>query len=480
MNTKRKFFAVVFLSSLLVAVVFGKETPEVEPPGKIKARIAAAEKAKLVLSEDGRTVTGVKDRERKTFTIPQGVTAIGAEAFAECPNLRKVTIPDTVEVIGPAAFKNNLALKSVSLPKSVKRIGRAAFQKCGIKRIEVPEGVTVIDSLTFYDCPELERVTLPATVTEIRSRAFWASPHIKEITLPEGLTTLGRDSIYGVAIKVSPKNPHFYIDGKGVLFDRRENKLIVAPRSLTRRYAIPEDITSIEYGAFQFCGRNMNNIIVHKGVTMIGDGAFVGSEAVEIAPGNPYFYLDDRGLLIDKIQKKLLFAPRDLAGEYNVAEDMLAIGGRTFQNCRDLFRVKLPDGLQKIGPSAFAGCVNLRRITLPDSITHIGSSAFLRCGKMENVPLPENLQSVESDLFASCSNITEIKISPNVKYIGKRAFSGTGIRSMVIPDHVKRLEFSAFYACKNLRQVSVPKHIPEKTLKPRDVPATCKVVWRKE
>ena len=94
--------------------------------------------------------------------------------------------------------------------------------------------------------------------------------------------------------------------------------------------------------------------------------------------------------------------------------------------------------------------------------------------------MPENLQSVESDLFASCSNITEIKISPNVKYIGKRAFSGTGIRSMVIPDHVKRLEFSAFYACKNLRQVSVPKHIPEKTLKPRDVPATCKVVWRKE
>lgn len=480
MNTKRKFFAVVFLSSLLVAVVFGKETPEVEPPGKIKARIAAASKAKLELSEDGKTVIGVKDRERKTFTIPKGVTRIGRGAFTECRHLRKVSIPDTVEIIGSIAFKDCEALKTVSIPKNVKKIGKGAFQNCAIKKIEIPDGITTIEPMTFYNCTALEKVTLPSTITSIGLRAFGACPKLKEVMLPEMLTELGRDSLSGASIKIAPRNPHFYLDSKGVLFDKRENKLIVAPRSLERKYEIPEDITAVATGAFQFCGSNMTSIVVHKAVTSIGDYAFIGAEKVEVSAENPFFYLDDRGVLIDKIQKKVLYAPQTLDGEYVVPEGMLAIGASTFKECKKLFRVKLPDGMQKIGSSAFARCSNLRKINLPDSITRIGFACFLYCGKLTDVELPANLENVEQETFHRCVSLNSIVIPPKVKNIAKLAFAGTAVNSVVIPDNVKIMVSNAFYGCGGLRQISFPAHISEKSLNPKDFPAACKIIWRRK
>ena len=62
--------------------------------------------------------------------IPDGVTAIGKEAFMECVALTSVTIPESVTSIGNSAFCGCESLTSISIPDGITSIGNHAFTRC--------------------------------------------------------------------------------------------------------------------------------------------------------------------------------------------------------------------------------------------------------------------------------------------------------------------------------------------------------------
>ncbi|MBE6356270.1 MAG: hypothetical protein E7058_04055, partial [Lentisphaerae bacterium] len=80
----------------------------------------------LAFSADGKTVTGVKDKNITSIVIPDGVTTIGNRAFDDCRSLTSVTIPDSVTTIGDSAFSGCTSLTSVTIPDSVTTIGDGA------------------------------------------------------------------------------------------------------------------------------------------------------------------------------------------------------------------------------------------------------------------------------------------------------------------------------------------------------------------
>ena len=108
-----------------------------------------------------------------TYTIPQGITDIGDDAFARCSSLTSVSIPDSVTAIGDYVFYGCTSLTSVSIPDSVTAIGNTAFGCCfSLTSVSIPDSVTSIGNRAFYYCDSLTSVSIPDSVTSIGDYAF--------------------------------------------------------------------------------------------------------------------------------------------------------------------------------------------------------------------------------------------------------------------------------------------------------------------
>lgn len=78
-------------------------------------------------TKDGRSLVEVPGSFSGHYTVPQGITTVGKEAFAYCQWLTGVTIPDSAVRIGAHAFYGCKNLKDLSIPESVAGIGFSAF-----------------------------------------------------------------------------------------------------------------------------------------------------------------------------------------------------------------------------------------------------------------------------------------------------------------------------------------------------------------
>lgn len=173
----------------------------------------------------------------KSITIPSSVTSIENNIFQDCTGLTNITvdssnpsfcsesgvlfnkdkttliycprrktgsytIPDGVTAIGDYAFYYCSGLTSVTIPSSVTSIGGSAFQHCtGLTSVTIPSGVTSIGEMAFRECSGLTSVIVPSSVTSIEYNAFWCCFNLI-IYIPGGIT-IGIDAFYSTAAKIT-------------------------------------------------------------------------------------------------------------------------------------------------------------------------------------------------------------------------------------------------------------------------------------
>ena len=117
----------------------------------------------------------------KTYLpIPEneGYTVIGAGA---CYKMRgyRIEIPEGVEVIEPYAFAGCEEISYIELPSTLRMIGEGAFLDCkGLREVTIPEGVEEIGALAFLNCGSRVHIrtklplTVPDSVKTIGKNAF--------------------------------------------------------------------------------------------------------------------------------------------------------------------------------------------------------------------------------------------------------------------------------------------------------------------
>lgn len=144
----------------------------------------------------------------QSVVFPENVKVIGRWAFMWCDELQNFTLPESVETIGLQAFIDCESLTEVTIPANVTTIEQNSFSGCGKLRaiyvaegnpayqsvdgvlmtkdgtmvhtcpgakegtFVIPNGVTTIASLAFFDCQNLKRLVIPATLTTINERGF--------------------------------------------------------------------------------------------------------------------------------------------------------------------------------------------------------------------------------------------------------------------------------------------------------------------
>ena len=115
----------------------------------------------VLFSADKRTLVYCPNGRSGTYAVPDGVTTIGATAFAHCALLEGVSLPAGITRIEASAFQDCNRLKAFTLPQGVEEIGDYAFGMCQkLTEILIPHSVTVLGIRAFAGCMGLSKVFL--------------------------------------------------------------------------------------------------------------------------------------------------------------------------------------------------------------------------------------------------------------------------------------------------------------------------------
>ena len=165
------------------------------------------------------------------------IEKIGGYAFRGCTSLTQITIPPSVTKLGNQAFRGS-GLETVTIPGTVKTLGAEVFAECpDLKTAVFEEGELIGDSTSSVDwtnlfrkCPELESVTVKR-LPYIKEGMFADCPKLTSVSLPVTVS-----EIMGMAFSRSP-NITFTLDA-GVTRFSVENGML---RSATGLYYVPGD-----------------------------------------------------------------------------------------------------------------------------------------------------------------------------------------------------------------------------------------------
>jgi hypothetical protein len=212
------------------------------------------------------------------YTIPNSVTNLEVMAFFGCGGLSSVTITNGLTSIGEDEFEWCTGLTNVILGHSVTNLGDYAFCDCeSLVTITIPSSVTSIGNEAFVYCASLTNLLIPDSVAMIGEEAFSSCLSLSNVTIPASVTNLGEaafiDCTSLTAINVATNNPA-YSSVEGVLFDKSQTTLIQYPSGKAgTNYAIADSVTSIGYGAFNYC-TSLSVVTLGNSVTNLGDEAF--------------------------------------------------------------------------------------------------------------------------------------------------------------------------------------------------------------
>ncbi|MBP5476099.1 MAG: leucine-rich repeat domain-containing protein [Paludibacteraceae bacterium] len=240
----------------------------------------------------------------KSVVIGEGITKIGAEAFANLDNLKALSLPNSLITIEHGAFHGCHKLASVSIPKNVIHIYDKAFSHCyGLTNI-IFHGLTSIYDNVFVGCggslasitcfsvaplyctglayadsqiadraPSIPLYVPDQSVKKYKAHSAWKKFKIKPLS--------ERPGAYIIASGTIGDNITWKLDSNGILSIQGTGSLPgwaePVPSSAGKRYVPAEDASAPWYPYLE----DILYIEIGAGITGIGDYSFYGCTNVQ-------------------------------------------------------------------------------------------------------------------------------------------------------------------------------------------------------
>lgn len=433
--------------------------------------------------------------------LPDSVSELGESVFEGCKNLTQVTgfenitvIPDSlfancpiknynfenVTEIGEFAFWNS-EISELNFSNKLKTIKLQAFLKCNnLKQVTIPDSVINMNS-AFRECENLQQISLSNNLSEINSYAFYKCQSLIEITISQNIK-----KIYDGAFADCSRLKKVTFCGNtecdsGDPFEECVGleEIVGYDDSYAEKYANNKGISFTSLGA--------KTIQIKIGDTVTAN--VTGDTMTIMGNGKTYDYFD----LWDGINSSIKYITIDdgvtylgdsLFYDFNILENIKLpesleqIGEYTFKNCTSLTNLILPDSITEIDGEAFSNCVSLGKVTLPKNLTLLGNGVFENCNAeiifpaslkcipimgdnaVTKVNIPEGVKIIGEDAFWACSNLKEITLPSTITSIESGAFFNTPITEFVYPQNIDNIPASAFGGTK-LTEFSVPDNVKE-------------------
>ncbi len=189
-------------------------------------------------------------------------------------------------------------------------------------------------------------------------------------------------------------------------------------------YTLSEDKkTLVKWNDTQEESIDLSSDPILKEITSVGEGTFKGNQTLKAIT------LPEKITFLGKES----FSGVSKLESITLPNSITSVGEGVFAGCTALKEVTLPknDTFTAIPKRTFEDCKSLSTIQLPESIQEIGILAFADAG-LTTISLPENLLEIKQQAFAGNSALTEITIPKNVTLISLAAFQETGLKTVKV------------------------------------------------
>lgn len=453
---------------------------------------------------DGLTLHSAPGGLSGSYSIPEGVTAVGDSAFYYCDKLTGISFPSTVTTLGSYAFQYCTGLTELTVPGTIKEIPYHGFYHCeNLTALRISKGVEVIGENAFDGCERLTHVALPSSLTKLGKWAFYNCISLKTMSFRSQVPEFDAEALawgektayyykswsadalqnYGGTITWVPvkaagdcgkyldwtleENGTLTIHGSGDMTSCAWSKY----NADITRIVFDGEITSICDNAFAGAV-HLTEVEIPKSVEKLGQKAFADSALTHIE------FLGDAPVIAgDALQNvtasaqylpvyeswgpatclnyggDLTWDARELTGPYGEtstwtlsADGVLTISGTGSESWSE----------NGYGFEAYKD--SIKKLVVEEGMTQI--TGFDGCVNLTGLELPESLTRIEWNAFNGCTGLTELQLPENLAFIGDMAFSGcTGLTTVVLPDSMQYIYMEAFAGCTALTDVYLSKNL---------------------
>ena len=279
----------------------------------------------------------------------EGMTSIGAYAFANCTNLISIEIPEGVTFIGNYAFNNCTSLLSATLPASLSSIGQNAFNGCTLPTLDLTKSTRLSLGIQAFASFKGSTILFPDCLSNLDVQCFNSST----------ITTL---DLSNTKIKTIPDYG---------IYSCKSLETIVLPSTLekisTKGLMLNSALKNV----------NLEDCV---NLTNIGEEAFSGCSQLQTL---------------------------------TIPNNVTVLGSKAFYDCLSLVSINLPVSLKTLNPYAFYNCKNLETVIFEDDLMldfWNATSCFTNCTNLTNLQLKNiSIYSTTLDL-SKCTKLTQESI----------------------------------------------------------------------